>query len=311
MTVSLHNDSDYETLAVREGELWGEAKEGKRLSWFDSPLIGRYINRCISGRSGRDWLDYVKKVCFSESAPLGLNVGCGQGELERLIIKRGLVQRMDGFDISAKAVDLAGKNAERDGLSDRIRYIKADANYLEEAELEKEYDAVFASMALHHIVHLERCLDALRERLKAGGYLIANEYIGPDRFQWSNEQLEAVNRLLKCFPSELKRNLRVPGRLKQSVYRPLLEYMKEHLAFEAICSERIVPALSERFEIVERKNYGGTVLHLLFEAIVGNFDEEMNREHAVIVRMAIAYEKSLLDSGVLNHDHALLICRKT
>ena len=73
--------------------------------------------------------------------------------------------------------------------------------------------------------------------------------------------------------------------------------MKENFAFEAICSERIVPAMQSIFDLLEQKNYGGTVLHLLFEAIMGNFKEDINREHAIMVRMACVMEKMLFDYG--------------
>lgn len=312
MTFLRHSkSSNYKAWVEREAELWGEAKSHTRLSWFDSPMISRYINHTISGHPGRDWLNYIKETYFPEPAPLGLSVGCGHGELDRLILKQGLAQRMDGFDISPRAVELAQEQAKREGLADRLRYFVADANFLEDTKFDHPYNLILASMSLHHFAHLERCLDNCHARLKPGGYFIANEFVGPNRFQWTDAQLDIVNRLLACFPSELKRNLRTPENLKHTISRPSLEYMRSHLPFEAICSERIIPALRERFEIVEQKNYGGTILHPLFEGIMGNFNEEANREHTVIIRLAIECEKLLLNYGMLQHDHALLICRKS
>ncbi len=311
MKIPFTHNHDYKTLVDREGELWGQSKNEVGISWFDSRTISRYIHRCISGHPEQDWLDYIKKHYFPKPAFWGLNAGCGHGELERLILKRKITEKMDGFDISAKAVERARENAAQEGMGEQIRYFHADANYLENSDLRDQYDVIFAAMALHHFSELEKCLEGFREKLKPGGLFITNEYIGPTRFQWTDIQLEAANRLLACFPMELKRNLRDPQNYKREVLRPSLSFMKKHMAFESICSERIVPALKDCFEILDRKNYGGTLLHLVFEAIMGNFKEETNREHAVMVRMAIEYEKSLLDYGVLQHDHALLICRKS
>lgn len=139
---------------------------------------------------------------------------------------------------------------------------------------------------------------------------MVNEFVGPDRFQWSDAQLRAANRILDCFPSELKTNLRNPQEVKTRITRPSLKYMQEEMAFEAVCSQRILPALKERFSIIERRDYGGTTLQLVFEAIMGNFDEEGRREHAIMVQMAAAVEELLLQSGALPHDHTLAICRK-
>ncbi len=304
-------ESDYDNMALREEELWGQAKSATRLSWFDSPMLARYINRRISGSPDLDWLDYIKHKFFKKPVKSALNVGCGHGELERLILDRDITGRMDGFDISPGAVEIARKLAEEEGFSPKVRYTVADANFLDQADLDKQYNAVFVSMALHHFVHLERCLDGLKKRLEPGGLFIANEFIGPDRFQWSDAQLNAANRLLKCFPSELTVNLRNPEQTNDRIVRPSLEFMKQHMAFEAVCSERIIPALRERFEIIEQRDYGGTVLHLLFEAIMGNFDEEGSRDHAIMVQMAAACEDLLLESGSLPHDHSLIICRNS
>ena len=304
------NKSDYNKMASVEEELWGRAKSATRLSWFDSPMLARCINRRISGSPDLDWLDYVKDKFFKKPVKSALNVGCGHGELERLILGRDITERMDGFDISPGAVEIASKLAEENGLGGKVRYAVADANFLDQADLDPQYNAVFVSMALHHFVHLEKCLDGLKNRLEPGGLFIANEFIGPDRFQWSDAQLSAANRLLGCFPAEFKVNLRNPEQNIDRIVRPSLKFMKQEMAFEAVCSERIIPALRDRFEIIEQRDYGGTVLQLLFEAIMGNFDEESSREHAIMVQMAAACEDLLLENGSLPHDHSLIICRK-
>ena len=305
------SDPSYQDLVHQESELWGRSKEEERTCWFDSPTICRYINQCISGRPDVDWLDYIKNKYFYKPAALGLNLGCGHGELERMIVRRNVVEKMEGVDISSRAVQKATENALKEGLDNRITYFTGDANFLPQIVGQKQYDVVFASMALHHFAELEKCLESVNQILKAGGLFIANEFIGPDRFQWTEVQLDAVNRILSCFPHELKVNLRETEHKKIfRVFQPSVSYMEENFAFEAICSERIVPAIQKQFDLLEQKNYGGTILHLLFEAIMGNFKEEINREHAIMVRMACVIEKMLLDYGVLQHDHALLIARK-
>ncbi|MGC9329496.1 MAG: class I SAM-dependent methyltransferase, partial [Candidatus Hinthialibacter sp.] len=297
-------------MAERERALWGVEKGGIRLSWFDSPLLSRYINRWITGSPKQDWLDYVKSRYAAKPVSRGLNVGCGQGELERLILRRRIAECMDGFDISPAAVEIAQKKAAGEGFGGRIHYFTADANAIEKSNLPRDYDIIFASMSLHHFVRLEHCLNHLNQRLASRGLLVVNEFIGPDRFQWSDEQLDAVNRILACFPHDLKANLRNPGEIKNRVARPSLKYMKEHMAFEAVCSQRILSALRERFHILEQRDYGGTVLQLLFEAIMGNFNEEGCREHAALVQMAAAAEELLLKSGALPHDHSLIVAQK-
>jgi SAM-dependent methyltransferase len=301
----------YRKQAAREAELWGVAKSDIPLTWFDSPTIARHINLQTTGRPDRDWLDLVADHYLAKDpAPLGLNVGCGHGELERHFLERDLVTRMHGFDISESAVEHARQNGVDAGLADRVDYFVADANQLDGSAIDKDYDFVVASMALHHFSDLESCLDALRDRMRPGGLFVANEFIGATRFQFSDAQLDAVNRFLGCIPSDLRRDLRNPSERKDRVYRPSVSFMEQNFGFEAICSDRIVPAIEERFEVLEFRGYGGTVLHLLFEAIMGNFDESRVREHAVIVRLAVEFERSLIECGALDHDHALIVARK-
>ncbi len=308
--LSFHHDAHYQKLVEQEGELWAEHNIEIRYNWFHSPMIYRYINRLISGAPHRDWLDYVKERYLTKPAALGLTAGCGHGESERLLLQRGIAQRMEAFDISPKAIDAAKNHAQESGFGDQVRYFVGDANYLEKAPLSPSYDVIFGIMSLHHFMHLESCLDRLHERLKPNGYFIANEFIGPDRFQWSEAQLEAANRLLDCFPLELKRIVHYEKEFKTRIVRPTLEYMKEYQAFEAVCSGRILQAIDDRFEVIEIGYYGGTILHLLFDGIMNNFKEERNREHAIMVRMAIEAEHMLLEHQALPHDHALIIAQK-
>lgn len=307
--MNAHN-REYQRMLEREGELWGQSKPGERTSWLESPLIYRTVNLRISGKPDVDCLGFIKQEYFQKPAKLGLNVGCGHGELEQLLVKRKLVETMHGFDVSAGAVEAAKKAAEEEKLQDQVQYFVADANHLDDAPLAEQYDVAYGFMALHHIVDLEACLDGISKRLKPGGLLIANEFVGPYRFQWTDKQLDIANQLLKCFPVELTRNIREPEKLKRRVERPSIKFMKQYMAFESVCSDRIVKALHDRFDVLEQKDYGGTILHILFEAIMGNFKEETNREHAALVRMVAACEETLLKHGGLEHDHTFMVCRK-
>ena len=156
----------------QEGELWGRTKENERLCWFDSPIICRYINQCISGRPDVDWLEYIKTRYFPEPAALGLNLGCGHGELERMMIRRKVAKKMEGVDISAGAVQKAGENALSEGLDNCIAYFTGDANFLPHYVGQKKYDVVFGSMALHHFAELETCFESVYQILKPGGLLL-------------------------------------------------------------------------------------------------------------------------------------------
>ena len=43
-------------------------------------------------------------------------------------------------------------------------------------------------------------LDRLAAMLEPGGLLFVEDFVGPARFQWTDAQLEAINRLLSRLP---------------------------------------------------------------------------------------------------------------
>jgi hypothetical protein len=71
------------------------------------------------------------------------------------------------------------------------------------------YDAVLTTGAMHHIENLDFCFGNIRRSLKAGGLLWLNDYVGPNRFQWSDTQMRLANELLAMVPSRWRLRNRV------------------------------------------------------------------------------------------------------
>lgn len=75
---------------------------------------------------------------------------------------------------------------------------------------------------------------------------------------------------------------------------------------EAIRSAEIIPVLQRSFDVVEKVDIGGTLLHLLLYGIVDNFDE--NREGDVAILRLLGYlEATLIRDGVLGADFVCMI----
>jgi SAM-dependent methyltransferase len=85
-----------------------------------------------------------------------LEVGCGDGSLTRLLLKRG-------YD----AVGLDPEAPEGPGFVRRT---------LEAFECDLEFDAAVAVRSLHHLHDLDRALDNIRDAVKPGGRLILFEF---------------------------------------------------------------------------------------------------------------------------------------
>jgi SAM-dependent methyltransferase len=283
---------------------WAARREDdvmSRIAWAEFPPCTAYINRLVSGGESKGWLEFVAGL-IEKPGELGLSICCGSGYVERQALELGMARAMEGTDISEDALEIARRSAE--GLP--ITYRRLDLN---RDELEPgRYDFVVSAAGLHHVTNLEHCVHQLWRSLKPGGLLLMNEFVGPDRFQWTDEQLEEMNRLFVPLPVEKRHNL-MTGVTSERIERRPLAYMIEADPSEAVRSSEIIGTVSLFFEPFVVREFGGTVLHPMLEGIAGNFDMEDEKDRAV-VRSLIEAEERLVSSGELPADFLILAGRK-
>ena len=260
------------------------------------------------GSDGRDRFQYFIQKYFPGGTPVDcvLTLGCGDGEFERGLAQYGFAREHDAFDIAEGAIQKAADAARTAGLA-HIRYEVADLNRV---ALERDrYDVVFGLSAIHHISALEYLFAQVRASLKPGGFFLLDEFIGPSQFQWLDAQLDAANQALAGLPERFRRQLNRQGQVKTAVARPTIESMNTGDPSEAIRSAEIVPLLTDYFELIEFRGYGGSLLHLVMEGIAGNFvpDDPLATE---CVERLCALEDRLILEGRLAHDFAVIIARK-
>ncbi|WP_420642719.1 class I SAM-dependent methyltransferase [Candidatus Leptofilum sp.] len=77
---------------------------------------------------------------------------------------------------------------------------------------------------------------------------------------------------------------------------------------EAIRSEEIVDVLQQDFEIIEKKDWGGNILHSLLADIAGNFSSEDQHSRAFL-KMLINIEDTFLECGEFESDFAYIVAR--
>jgi SAM-dependent methyltransferase len=281
----------------------------KITEWLHSPLVGNYcLSRLKVGNkimSVLQWLLWVKEKYVPKALECGLSLGCGNGKLERHALFLGVCEKFDAFDASSRSINIAIEEGEKQGLSDKLHYEVADINNIS-LECDK-YDIVFLGSAMHHFQNLEHVTSEIKKSLKKDGLLIANEYIGPSQFQWPDKQVQIMNELLQLLPLRLRHDV-TTNKPKVPITRPTIEHMNTHDPSEAIRSAEIVPILESSFEIIERVDFGGTLLHLLLQGIVDNFDSS-NEGDITILKMLGYIEDILIREGVLSSDFALLVAR--
>lgn len=291
------------------GALWGSRaadliNNEKPISWTDSPLVQQmYIHPLMSGRSNVGWLEAISEKYFSCPAGNALSLGCGGGGLERHGAMLNIAKKFTAYDVSDGAIELAENLAKKCNLS-QISYMARDLNVM--VHPENTYDVVFASQSLHHIASLEFYLGQVKRTLKPNGLFIINEFVGPNQFQWSDLQIQHAQSLLEQIPETYRYAIQGHG-LKRKVTRPTIKWMNEIDPTEAIRSSEIISQVSSRFEILEKTDFGGTLLQLVLADIVGNFSD--NSTDRAILQKLFDAEHHLLETGVLESDFTMMVMR--
>lgn len=293
-------------------KLWGNAKStsdryGIGFHWVESPIVIDYINRNITGESKIDWVSYIynKYLKINSGALKCLSLGCGIGNLERHLLSLGFFRQIDAVDISEESISQAKKTACK--MNFKVKYKISDLNSIKLPQ--NKYDVVFANMSLHHVKNLESLFIKIEECLVNDGLFILNEYVGPNQFQYNKKQVGIINEIIELLPKQYRKRVTDDKTLKPFFVPPSIEYMNENDPSEAIRSSDILKYSNEYFEVLEKKDYGGTITHMLLQDIAGNFHAN-NPKDKFAIEMITYVEKILIKEKFINSDFSFLILRK-
>lgn len=284
--------------------------ESPRPYFWSIPSVHRRVNRLITGDPNLDYPTYISRTYLAALQPLyGLSLGCGTGQKELAWAGHCHYARLDAYDVSEPRIAYARSQAEAAGHPE-IHYRVADIYGLDWPDT--YYDVVLGEQSLHHFAPLEPLLLKIRRALKSTGYLVVSEFVGPTRFQWPGRQLEAINGALAILPRRYRRRWS-DGRIKDRVYRPSRLSMVLADPSEAVESAHLLPLLERHFEIVERHDCGGTILHVLLDDIAANFlgddGREKDDEARRLLDLCFWIEDTLLELGDVESDFVTLVCK--
>jgi len=173
---------------------------------------------------------------------------------------------------------------------------------------EATFDIVLGVSAVHHVERLEALFAAVEAALVPGGLLFLNEYVGPKRFQWTRRQLEAAEHLLGLLPESYRRE--APGaEPRRHPFAPSAEAVLAADPSESVRSDEILPLVAERFDILERRDLGGTLLHLVLEGIARRFDPASAADVRWL-NLLFEAEDALLAAGEITSDFAVVVARR-
>ena len=273
--------------------------------WTHSATVRRYLHYLVSGTPECDWATWVRHHHLPEKVDRILVLGAGSGWLERALATKPGVGSVAACDFAAATVAAAEKTARDEGLADRIRY--EVCNLEVEALPEGQFDAVFANDVLHHITDLEGLYGRIRGALVPGGKLLFNEYVGPNRFQYTDDRMALINRYFRLIPDHLRFNPYWGG-LFWNRWRTDAGKLIEDDPTEAVRSEDVLPVAKKFFETEKEYSYGGGLLNPLLYEIVGNFDEDKPYD-AYLLKVLCEAEDRLTRSGAIQPDFVIYVGR--
>ncbi len=187
---------------------WSHVAQKGDLGFWQIPGWDEHQNLLASGRPDRTWLDvFAGELASSRRAPgLALSLGSGGGGYEPMLLERRLCASVEACDLSPDLVRFAQERADASRLP--IRYFVADLNAPQFPA--GRYDLILAAAVLHHVEELERLLESLVSTLAPGGRLVVYDYVGPSRFQWTDEQVQVCNAWLRRLPARYRRKRGYP-----------------------------------------------------------------------------------------------------
>ena len=292
--------------ASRYRDQWQIERNGlkerqKWVDWGDHPTVLALLQEELFGNPNIDLFSFLRSAHPDFSSMHALSLCCGSAEFEDQLLSHGVFRNITGLELAPQRIEAALHTSS--AQQGRLRMVQQDVNLGQFGE--GLYDVVFAKAALHHIENLEAAFAGIRRSLKPGGRLVAIDFFGPSRFQWTDKQLSLVNRFLETeIPLELRL---MENDQPYRAERPTIAQMLEMDPSEAARSDELMNFIGAHFRQVQVFQVGGTLLNLIFPGTIINRFDENNIEHTDIIRRAYSYEKASLRAGEVASDFLFVV----
>ncbi len=258
-----------------------QQSQNLRLRWWQSQHIIKHINKKITGLPLDGFSQGITekaKDMAGDRYPFshGVSVGCGNGQKEITLVSQGLVSSFQLYEISPVRIEQGRRLATRFGVENKVTFIQGDA--LEIIREKECFDFVHWNNSLHHMLDVEAAIQWSYNIFQEGGMFYMDDYVGPNRMQWSDKMLEVASKVRSILPEKYLANPKNPGQLlSKTLTRNSVERMIQIDPSEAADSERIIDSIKKYFPQAEITLTGGVVYHLALSDILHNFDESKDK----------------------------------
>ena len=272
-------------------------------------LYERAIARPQTGTLDGYNLDRVGRAFLTPPPARMLALGSGMAFTEEHLLRNDFAQHIVAYEMSATACERATARFAEAGLGDRIEMRAADV--LEDNLPSESFDVVFVQAAIHHFDRIEDMFALMHRVLKPGGLLVYDEYVGPDLHVWHDEVVAVMDEINACLAPQYRVDANSTGGtgLRDTGPRPSREWMLQHDPSEGVHASEILPLTYQWFDVLDRADYGGTVLRPFFSGLLPNFDWAKPQDQTV-AQLIILIEQLLTRHSVLPHYQTSVVARR-
>jgi len=247
-----------------------------RTRWWESTTILQHIakNACGFCPDDANW-GKAKLLELNRTFQKAISVGGGSGTKEMSLIESNIVQHFDIYELSRERILNGQKIAQEKGLEDKITFHYGDF-FASPHNMSNHYDLVFWSGSLHHMLDTKFAILSSYDILKNDGYFYCDEYVGKNRFQFSNIEVTLATGVRSVLPKAV---FNVPNSDPAANWptmcgKPSIEAMIKSDISEAADSENIIPSIEKIFPHASIIHLGGLVFHFALSDILTNIPED-------------------------------------
>lgn len=269
-------------LHVRAAQNWSKVSVKNaptRLRWWESPIIIEHVNEKICGERiqalGAATAELIKQRYPGRTFATAVSIGCGNGAKEIALVESGLVEEFHLFELSKVRVEAGRKLAEQAGVKGQVIFHNEDGLKHQQPN---RFDLVHWSNSLHHMLNVDQAIGWSHVTLKPNGLFFMDDFVGPDRMQWSDKMLQMASRVRTALPKKYLKDPKLPHKsLPSLMTRP--SRLRMWLADPTECadSSNIIPCLKKWFPDIEITATGGAIYHLALNDVLHNFNEMNDR----------------------------------
>ncbi len=195
-------------------------------------------------------------------------------------MRRSMVESFDLFELSSERVRQGRELAARTGLAERAVFRDEDPFTAYEPG---SLDLVFWVGSLHHMFDVDAAVAWSKTVLKPGGVMYVEEFVGPDRFQWSDATLALAGLVRQALPDRCFLPLPDSDQpLSRQVARPKAALLARDDPSESVQSSRILPAIANTFPNAELIPLGGAIYSLALQDVLHHLNEDDESDAALL-----------------------------